>query len=196
MTAAPKPPRWRPRGLRRQLVLGVSAVVTAVFVAVGAVSVLSLRTYVTATIDADLYESLNAFSHYFADYRHVDNVVKPDGQSNIGAAMLGFSDQTPGNVLAVLRDGVVIGAVVFTKRDPYRAPADVVATIAGGTGPVVHRRRWSWAAWATIGWPPARSMMTTCCSSADRCTWRTVPSIAEWPLPQRFTHWHCWSPRG
>ncbi|MFL0277726.1 sensor histidine kinase [Mycobacterium sp. SMC-19] len=130
MTAAPSPPRWRPRGLRRQLVLGVSAVVTVVFVAVGAVSVLSLRTYVTATIDADLYESLNAFGHYFADYRHVDNVVRPDGQSNIGAAMLGFSDQTPGNVLAVLRDGVVIGAVVFTKRDPYPAPADVVATIA------------------------------------------------------------------
>ncbi len=130
MTAAPNPPRWRPRGLRRQLVLGVSAVVTVVFVAVGAVSVLSLRTYVTATIDADLYESLNAFGHYFADYRHVDNVVGPDGQSNIGAAMLGFSDQTPGNVLAVLRDGVVIGAVVFTKRDPYPAPADVVATIA------------------------------------------------------------------
>ncbi|MCV7385691.1 sensor histidine kinase [Mycolicibacter longobardus] len=124
------PPRWRPRGLRRQLVLGVSAVVTVVFVAVGAVSVLSLRTYVTAMSDADLYESLNAFSRYFADYRHVDNVVGPDGRSNIGQAMLGFSDQTPGNVLAVLRDGAVIGAVVFTKQNPYPAPADVVAAIA------------------------------------------------------------------
>lgn len=121
---------WHQRGLRRHLVLGVSAVVTLVFVALGAVSVLSMRTYVTATTDDDLYESINAFSHHFAEYRHVDNVVGPDGTSNIGQAMLGFTHQTPGNVLAALRDGEVIAAVVFTEQEPYPAPADVVATIA------------------------------------------------------------------
>ncbi|MEO9202748.1 MAG: two-component sensor histidine kinase, partial [Mycobacterium sp.] len=109
MTGARKPPRkppwWRPRALRRQLVLGVSAVVTVAFVAVGVVSVLSLRTYVTATSDADVSESLHAFSHSFAKYRSVNNVPGAGGTSTIGQAILGFSDQTPGNVLAVLRDG-------------------------------------------------------------------------------------------
>lgn len=129
MTGAVRIPWWRPRALRRQLVLGVSAVVTVVFVVVGVVSVLSLRSYVTATSDADLSESLNAFSHSFAKYRRVDNIAGPDGMSNIGRAMLGFNDQTPGNVLAVLRDGKVIGSAVFTEEEPYPAPADVVAAI-------------------------------------------------------------------
>ncbi|BBX13191.1 MULTISPECIES: sensor histidine kinase [Mycobacteriaceae] len=133
MTDAPSAPRktpwWRPRALRRQLVLGVSAVVTVVFVAVGVVSVLSLRNYVTATSDADLSESLNAFSHSFAKYRRAQNVAGADEASTIGPAMLGFSDQTPGNVLAVLRNGKVIGSAVFTVADPYPAPADVVAAI-------------------------------------------------------------------
>ncbi|MEB3035035.1 sensor histidine kinase [[Mycobacterium] nativiensis] len=131
----PTPPWWRPRALRRQLVLGVSAVVTVVFVAVGVVSVLSLRTFVTATSDADVSESLNAFSHSFAKYRRVDNIAGRDGTSTIGQAILGFSDQTPGNVLAVLRDGEVIGSAVFTVEDPYPAPADVVAAITA------HHRR-------------------------------------------------------
>ncbi|WP_082956819.1 sensor histidine kinase [Mycolicibacter sinensis] len=122
-------PWWRPRALRRQLVLGVSAVVTVAFAAVGVVSVLSLRSYVTATSDADVSESLNAFSHSFAKYRSVENIVGPDGMSTIGRAMLGFSDQTPGNVLAVLRNGAVIGSAVFTEEEPYPAPADVVAAI-------------------------------------------------------------------
>lgn len=121
---------WRPRTLRRRLVLGVSAVVTVVFLAVGVVSVLSVRTFVTATSDADVSESLNAFSHSYAKYRQVDSVVGRTGGSDIGQAILGFSDQTPGNVLAVLRDGAVIGSAVFTVEDPYPAPADVIDAIA------------------------------------------------------------------
>jgi two-component system sensor histidine kinase TrcS len=41
-------PRWLPHSLRRQLLLGVLAVVSVVLVTVGIVSVLSLRGYVTA----------------------------------------------------------------------------------------------------------------------------------------------------
>lgn len=103
--------------------------VTVVFVAVGVVSVLSLRDYVTATSDADLSESLNAFNHSYAKYRRTQNVTGPDDVSAIGPAMLGFSDQTPGNVLAVLHNGKVTGSAVFTVEDPYPAPADVVAAI-------------------------------------------------------------------
>lgn len=122
-------PWWRPRTLRRQLVLGVSAVVTVAFVAVGVVSVLSLRSYVTATSDADLSESLNAFSHSYNKYRRAQNATGAGDIADIGQALLGFSDQTPGNVLAVLRNDRVVGSAVFTVEDPYPAPADVVAAI-------------------------------------------------------------------
>ncbi|MBS9533218.1 HAMP domain-containing protein [Mycobacterium sp. M1] len=114
----------RPRSLRRQLVLGVSLVVTAAFVAVGVVSLLNLRSYVTATSDADVSESLHAFSHSFAKYR------ADPGRPAIQDALLGFTDQTPGNVLAVLRDGRVIASAVFTDEEPYPAPPDVTAAIA------------------------------------------------------------------
>jgi two-component system sensor histidine kinase TrcS len=130
MTRFPTRLRWRPRSLRRQLVLGVSAVVTVVFVAVGLASVLSLRAYVTAMKDADVSESLNAFSHSFAKYRNTENSTGPGGMSSIQQALLGFTEQEPGNIIAVLRNGVVIGSAVFFSEDESQpAPAEVVAVI-------------------------------------------------------------------
>ncbi|MBV8181880.1 MAG: hypothetical protein JO045_24410, partial [Mycobacterium sp.] len=46
MTRVSTGPWWRPRTLRRQLVLGVSAVVTVVVLVVGVVTTLSFRSYV------------------------------------------------------------------------------------------------------------------------------------------------------
>lgn len=124
-------PWWRPRTLRRQLVLGVSAVVTVVLAAVGVVSVLSLRGYVTAMNDADVSESINAFSRSFAKYRTTDDAAGPGGMANIDQALLGFTEQEPGNIIAVLHDDHVIGtAVFFSDDEPRPAPADVVAAIA------------------------------------------------------------------
>ncbi|HET9875387.1 MAG TPA: HAMP domain-containing sensor histidine kinase [Mycobacterium sp.] len=130
MTHGRTAPWWRPHSLRRQLVLGVLVVVTVVLVAVGLVSVLSLRAYVTAMNDADVSEALNAFSHSFAKYRGIDNSAELGGRSTIQQALLGFTEQEPGNMIAVLRDGVVIGSAVFFAEDePQPAPADVVAAI-------------------------------------------------------------------
>ena len=63
MTRAATTRWWRPRTLRHQLVLGVSAVVTIVVLAVGVISVVSLRTYVYAMNDAEVAESLDALDH-------------------------------------------------------------------------------------------------------------------------------------
>ena len=51
---------WRGRTLRRRLVIGVSTVVTIVVLAVGIVSILSLRTYFNVMNDAEVDESLDA----------------------------------------------------------------------------------------------------------------------------------------
>ncbi|WP_039890860.1 sensor histidine kinase [Mycobacterium xenopi] len=124
MTPARRARWWRPRSLRHQLLLGVLAVVSVVLVVVGAVSVLSLRGYVTAMSDAELAESLDAFTHSYARYRASEGSA---GHAiPIGEAMLGFTEQTPGNLIAVVRDGVVIGSAVFSQNEPTPASADVI----------------------------------------------------------------------
>lgn len=117
-------PWWRPRTLRRQLVLSVSAVVCVVLMAVGVASVLSLREYVTAMVDAEVAESLDALSHSLA--RH-HNGVGP--QAPIDQVMLRFTGQTPGNLIAVVHHGAVVGSAVFSEDEPRPAPADVVRAI-------------------------------------------------------------------
>ncbi|BBZ12480.1 sensor histidine kinase [Mycobacterium branderi] len=122
----PRAARWWPRSLRRQLVLGVCAVVCVVLVAVDVVSVLSLRAYVTTMNDAEVAESLQALEHSYSRYR--------TGESSHSAlpieqAMLEFTGQTPGNLVAVLHDGVVVGSAVFSEDEARPAPSDVVRAI-------------------------------------------------------------------
>ncbi|MGH3969692.1 MAG: sensor histidine kinase [Mycobacterium sp.] len=120
-------PWWRPRTLRRQLVLGVSAVVCLVLVAVGLVSVLSLRAYVTTMSDAEVAESLDALTHSYNRYRGGEGA---HAGLPVGQALLEFTGQTPGNLIAVLHDGVVVGSAVFSEDEPRPAPPDVVRAIA------------------------------------------------------------------
>jgi two-component system, OmpR family, sensor histidine kinase TrcS len=125
MSWAATRPWWRPRTLRRQLVLGVSAVVTVVVLTVGVVTTLSFRSYVSAINDAEVVESLGALSHSFARYHRGESLHRGD----LGQAMLGFTEQNAGNVIAVLHDGQVIGSAVFFEDDPRPATSDVIAAI-------------------------------------------------------------------
>lgn len=128
-TASRNRPRWFPHSLRRQLLLGVLTVVSVVLVSVGVVSVLSLRGYVTAMSDADVAQSLDALSNSYSRYRHSQQPSPQQDAHPIAQAMLEFTDQTPGNLIAVLHDGVVIGSAVFSEDQARPAPADVVRAI-------------------------------------------------------------------
>ncbi len=128
-TASRDLPRWLPRSLRRQLLLGVLAVVSVVLVTVGIVSVLSLRGYVTAMNDADVDESLDALSNSYTRYRNGEHTSATHGTPPIAQAMLEFTGQTPGNLIAVLHNGIVIGSAVFSEDESRPAPADVVRAI-------------------------------------------------------------------
>ncbi len=119
---------WRPRSLRGQLLLGVLSVVSVVLVALAVASVVSLRTYVTAMTDAELAESLDALSHSYARYRNGETPSAAPS-ADVGQALLSFKDQTPGNFIAVLRDGKVIGSAVFSEDEPRPAPVDVIAAV-------------------------------------------------------------------
>jgi two-component system sensor histidine kinase TrcS len=116
---------WRPRTLRRQLVVGVAAIVTIVVLAVGIVSVLSLRTYFNVMNDAEVDGSLDALVHSYARYRHGDI----GHQDDVAHALLGFTGQNAGNIIAVIHRGDVVGTAVFYEDDPRAAASDVVAAI-------------------------------------------------------------------
>lgn len=128
--SAPKDrPRWLPRSLRRQVLLGVLTVVSVVLVTVGVVSVLSLRGYVTAMSNADVAESLDALSNSYARYRNGEHTSADRSTPPISQALLEFTGQTPGNLIAVLHDGRVVGSAVFSEDEPKAAPPDVVRAI-------------------------------------------------------------------
>src|ERR1700734_3734679 len=125
MTRAATGRWWRPRTLRRQLVLGVSAVVTVVVLVVGIASVVSLRTYVNTLNDAEVDESLDALTHSLTRCQHGESGHHGD----LEHAMLGFTGQNAGNVIAVIHNGDVIGSAVFYEDDPRPGGSDVVAAI-------------------------------------------------------------------
>src|ERR1035441_8946467 len=99
MTGPPTAPWWRPRTLRRQLVVGVSSVVTVVMLLVGVASVVSLRSYVNTLNDAEVDESLDALTHSFTRYQHGESGHRGD----VEHAMLGFTGQNTGNVIEIGR---------------------------------------------------------------------------------------------
>ncbi|MGV9802325.1 sensor histidine kinase [Mycobacterium sp. NPDC003449] len=113
--------RWWPRSLRRQLVLGVTSIVTMVLVAVGVVSVYSLHTYVTTMSDTEVSRSLAAFSHSY------DKFASDEKEH----ALTGFVGQAPGNLIAVMHDGEVVQSAVFSDGEPHPAPVSVVAALEG-----------------------------------------------------------------
>jgi two-component system, OmpR family, sensor histidine kinase TrcS len=125
MTGAQATPWWRPRTLRHQLVLGVSAVVTIVMLVVGVISVMSLRAYVNAMNDAEVSESLDALDHSFAKY----SAGQIGQHHEIEPAMLRFTEQNPGNVIAVMHGDDVIGTAIFYEDNPQPATPDVIAAI-------------------------------------------------------------------
>jgi signal transduction histidine kinase len=134
-TASRDLPRWLPHSLRRQLLWGVLAIVSVVLLTIGIVSVLNLRGYVTAMSDADVAQALDALDNSYTQYRNDEHTSAHPGNPPIAQAMLKFTDQTPGNLIAVMRDGVVIGSAVFSEAEARPAPADAVRALEAQSWP-------------------------------------------------------------
>ncbi len=115
---------WRPRLLRRQLVLGVSAIVTAAVLAVGVTAEVTLRNEMVSLVDSQVSNSLSAFGYSYAKAKLA--VTKPEAGRVAAAEVMGFPGQPPGTVIAVLRDGRVGFAARFTDGEPVAPPPEVV----------------------------------------------------------------------
>ena len=110
------------RSLRRQLVIGVSAIVSAALMESG-----RWRSRACATKSSACQQ--------------------PGGQLAFGVQLLlcqvetgpahGFPGQAP-TVIALLRDGTPIFSAVFSDEEPAGAPPDVLATVGGSIGVQAH----------------------------------------------------------
>lgn len=118
---------WWPRSLRRKLVVGVCAIVTAAVLAVGGIAEISLRNEMVHLLNSQVANSLAAFNYSYAKAKIA--VAKPEPGAVAAADLGAFPGQPPGTVIAVVRDGKVGFAAVFTDGEPSAPPADVVADL-------------------------------------------------------------------
>lgn len=97
----------RRRSLRRQLVIGVSAIVSSVLIGTGAVAIMSLRNEVDALSDAQVANSLSAFKYSYTKARRGE---------------LTFPGQAPGTVIVLLSSGAPVFSASFSDGEPVPAP--------------------------------------------------------------------------
>jgi two-component system sensor histidine kinase TrcS len=114
--------RWRTWTLRRQLVIGVSAIVMVVLLTVGVLSVVTLRSSLDGVIDTQLTASADGFSYSVTKYRispMADGKKPPPGAMKPLTQVVG---QAPGNVIALIQNGEVVDSAHF--EDGEAGPAD------------------------------------------------------------------------
>lgn len=129
--------------LRRQLVIGVSAVVTTVLVVVGTVSVLTLRGSVEGIIDTQLTSAADAFSQSLTKYRATPlpngELPPPDSMKPL-EQLIG---QAPGNIVVLIRDGRAVDSAFFGDGDATTVPPETLADIVEhADGPVASETEW------------------------------------------------------
>lgn len=120
----------RPRSLGRQLAIGVSVIVSTSVIGVGAVAVMGLRDEVVTMSNSQVANSLAAFNYSYAKSKlGVTGTQRLDGPPALETALDAFPGQSPGTVIAVIRDGRVVSSSVFTDGEPTPAPSDVVGAL-------------------------------------------------------------------
>lgn len=122
------PRRWT---LRTQVVLGVCAVMMAVQVIVGAISVLTLCASVNNMVSTQLSGSLDAFSHTVNKIRASMKLAGTSAPSSPMKALTEFTGQAPGNLIMLMRDGHIVDSALFSDGEQIPAPGDVVRDIEG-----------------------------------------------------------------
>jgi len=111
-------------------VVGVSGVVATVLIAVGTMSVLTLRASVTGIVDSQLAAAADGFTYSVTKYR---STALPSGARPEPDSMKPLSQvvgQAPGNVVLLVRDGRVVDSALFGDGDAGPVPADAIAELA------------------------------------------------------------------
>ncbi|WP_319437379.1 HAMP domain-containing sensor histidine kinase [Mycobacterium sp. RTGN5] len=120
---------WRPRSLRRRLVLWVSVIVSVALVGVGAVAVISLRDEAASLADSQVSNSLAAFGYSYAKSKRDHVYPVPPAADESHGDVIDFPGQAPGTVIAMLRGDTAVSGTVFTDGEPLPASSDVMRAL-------------------------------------------------------------------
>jgi two-component system sensor histidine kinase TrcS len=119
----------RPWTLRSRLVVGVTAVVAGVLVAIVVASILAVNATVTRVVDTQLTGSMASFGFSVEKYRY-GNFQSPDGLRHIDAhpekPFTEYTGSGPGSVIALIEGGTVVDSARFTDGDATALPPAVV----------------------------------------------------------------------
>ncbi|MET0454623.1 MAG: ATP-binding protein [Mycobacterium sp.] len=131
--------RWSGWSLRRQLVVGVSLVVMPIVIAVGVVSTTVLCRAITGIIDSQVDSAADGFAASVLRYRSYPNQTGNVPGPTEMKPLVNLLGQAPGNVIVLLRDGVVVDSALFGDGVAQQAPGAAIDAIAGhpwtGTSP-------------------------------------------------------------
>ncbi|WP_102143387.1 sensor histidine kinase [Mycobacterium hubeiense] len=122
--------RWRTWTLTRQLVVGVSAVVIAVLVAVGVMSVVTLRHSLSGVIDTQLTASADGFSYSVTKFRITPTDTGDKPPPGAMKPLTQVVGQAPGNVIALIQNREVVDSALFSDGEASPAPEAVAAKIS------------------------------------------------------------------
>lgn len=120
--------RWAPRTLRRRLVVGLSTVVGVVMVVMGVLHMISLRDYAYELTDDRLANSLAALRHSFTKLSYTEAHPQLFGTEGPDA-LISFTGQPVGSLIAVVRDGKVTGSALFTDNEARPAPPGAISAL-------------------------------------------------------------------
>lgn len=135
--------RWRTWTLRRQLVVAVTTMVLSVVAVVGVLSTTTLCKTVDGMVDSQLDAAADGFGASVVKFR---SNPTPSGSLPAPGTMKPLTQlvgQAPGNIVALIRDGVVVDSALFGDGEAQRAPGsatDVIGDRAwnGGGPTTVH----------------------------------------------------------
>ena len=120
--------RWP---LRKQLVLGVAAVIMVVLTVVGTVSVLVMRSSITNVVSTQLTTAADGYSNGIQKYR---STPLPSGEIPGPTAFKPLSQligQAPGNIVVRIVDGRVVDAAMFGGDVAVAPPAAALDDLVG-----------------------------------------------------------------
>ncbi|MGV0786337.1 ATP-binding protein [Mycolicibacterium sp. XJ2] len=97
-------------------------------VVMGVLHMISLRDYAYDLTDDRLTNSLGALRHSFTKLSYTEAHPQPFGMKGPDA-LITFTGQPVGSLIAVVRDGTVTGSAVFTDNEARHAPPGAVSAL-------------------------------------------------------------------
>jgi len=116
-------PRWWPKSLRKQLVIGVSVIVCSAMIGGGVVATAIMRNEMISLANTQVAHSLNAFSYSYSKAKLAT------AQVGTATDAANYPGQAPGTVIVALRDQRAVFAASYTGGEPGPVPDDVLSDL-------------------------------------------------------------------